>query len=117
MPLDHHELQEIADDVVDKLAQTRLPRSPWDRRWNLAVGAIAVVSLVFSLGINWSKVDTNAEAIRQAGVRVERLEGDIRDIRNDLSNERGANMVVVAKLDAIQLQVVDIKTRFDKAFK
>lgn len=111
------QLEQIAEHVAYKLAHTRQPRTPWDRRWNLAVTVIAVTSFVFSVGVNWSRMDTNERGIAQLAAREDRHDADLRDLRSELASERAANLVVLAKLDAIQVQITDIKSRFDKAFR
>lgn len=115
--LDAAQLEQIAEQIAVGLAQQRQPRAPWDRRWNVLVAGIAIASFVFSIGVNWSRIDQNERTIAQLGARVDRHDSDLRDLRSELASERAANLVVLAKLDAIQIQVTDIKARFEKAFK
>lgn len=108
---------QIAERVAIALSHQRQPRTPWDRRWNIIVAAIAVASFLFTLGMKWNGVDINKEILVQQGQRLDRVENDAREARAELAKMRSTNDVVNVKLDAIKDQVADIKIRFDKAFK
>lgn len=111
------QVAQIADLIASGLVHQRMPRTAWDRRWNILVAGIAVASFLFTLGMKWNGVDVNKEVLTQQEQRIDRIEMDAREMRAEQAKMRSTNDVVNVKLDAIKDQVADIKARFDKAFK
>jgi outer membrane murein-binding lipoprotein Lpp len=113
-PLDDRQLELIAEHVAATLQHTRAPRSPWDRRLNVLTGAVALIAFVFSIGVNWSRLQAVEGAVVDLRGNQEKIQRDVNDLRSLVNDGRLQNSIVVTKLDAIDRQVGDIKIRMDR---
>ena len=109
MPLrefDDEQLDHLARAVAKALSDTRAPRSNWDRRLTGLLGVMTIVSLVFTFGVNWSRIAENERRIDANVRRIDRHDTDIQTLRQEL-NMQGSS--IQQQLGEIKQQLGEIK--------
>lgn len=107
------ELHTLAAHIADTLSAKRQDRSAWDRRINLITGLLAVIGIVFSAGINWSRLGANEQRISDEVKAREALEVRVKGNEKDIAELRTTSAVVLERLTTIQLDIAQIKGILD----
>ncbi len=111
---DEHQAAQIGKQIADALAEHRDPRWSWGRLTNVVVAVIAIVSLIFSVGLNWGRVADNERRLIEVSAREDRLEADQRALTTAIFTQNTDTKVSNEKLENIRLDVADIKRRLDR---
>jgi hypothetical protein len=113
--IDEATLARLGSQIAAQMPQGQRPESAaWNRRIDFIIAAIAIVSFIFSLGINWSRLTANEERLSLVNTRVDRIEADIRSLSSDFGNQRADTKVMSEKLDTIKSDVSEIKGRLNR---
>lgn len=99
-------LDQLARSVAKALSEHRSPRSNWDRRLTILIGIATIVSLIFSLGVNWSQVSENARALRALTQRVDGHDTELKALRQEVSSQSTA---IQQQLGEIKAQLGEIR--------
>lgn len=99
-------LDQLARAVAKALSETRLPRSNWDRRLTFSIGLISVVSLIFTFGVNWSRIAENERQITAVIQRVDQHDLELKNLRSDISTQGTS---IQQQLGEIKAQLGEIR--------
>lgn len=99
-------LDQLAKAVATALSERRTPRNNWDRRLTILIGIATIVSLVFSLGVNWSQVSENARTIQGLTRRVDQHDVELKALRQEVSSQSTA---IQQQLGEIKAQLGEIR--------
>lgn len=106
---------EQVKDLAASLASVIRPPEPnlWNRRLDIIIGAIAIISLIFSAGINWSRLGSLETRVEENAKRIEKTENAIVELGERIADNRGDVREIVVRLSAIAADLAEIKGRLN----
>jgi len=104
---------ELRDEDVERLSKSIAAQLSYGRRaednkkqvsfWLTGViGLISIISLIFTLGVNWGRINTFETWQHQA-------DNDIRQLQATIADQRSQTNVTQSKLETIQRDLAEIK--------
>lgn len=115
MELDDANIQKLATCLAQAIGDRRTSRATGvERLMTGAIGVLSIVSLIFSLGVNWSRIGSLEKLV--GGVNVPALQlqvdaqgSDVRKLTEALNAVAISNAVIVEQLKNIQRDLSDLK--------
>lgn len=104
--MDDAALDHLARSVAKALSENRQPRTNWDRRLTIIIGALSIVSIIFSVGVNWSRMASVERDTQTVTARVDKLESDM---KSDRSEKNTQAMAIQKDLGDIKQQLGEIR--------
>lgn len=108
--LTNEQLEHFAS-MVDAAMARRVPRQSWNRRIDLIIGIIAIVSLIFSAGFNWSKVQIVEQKLIEVARRQDDLDRDLRNVAAFGADRKSDILLIQQQLGRLQQDVTEIKQK------
>lgn len=112
--LDESQLDEMVSQVATKLISSRGERTSWERRIQVTIGVTVIITAIFSLGINWSRIDTAETKITAAADERRELSQRLAKVELSIIAQEGSSNLITQQLDTIQNDVKEIKSKIYK---
>lgn len=93
------------------------PAKAWYERLELILAILAIMSLVFSAGLNWSRITTLERRLDESMQRQDRIEQGMANLSIVVTDNRSDVRVLLEKISTIQRDTTMMRERFDKAFR
>jgi len=109
--LSDEQVQQLSGAIALRLAGQRKERSPWDRRFSYISMAFGAASIIFSLGMNWTRVAANESRISETRTVVDKIEERVKVMETNIFEQRSDTRLINQKLDEIQRNMTEIKAK------
>lgn len=114
LDLDDEQISILVTEISKKLVATRQERTSWERRIQLVLGIATAIGLVFSLGINWSRIANAETKISDAAKERREISDRLAKVEMAVISQQGSYNLITQQLLSIQSDLQEIKVRVYK---
>lgn len=105
-PLDVEYLDQLAQAIAKALRETPKTDTNWDRLLTYVLGVLTVVSLIFTFGVNWSRITNNERRLETLEHRQDTFESSQASMRQEMNS---ASVTIQSQLGDIKAQLGEIR--------